>query len=54
MKHISNIRLQMKKVCGEISVNKRQKIAYVPQQAWIMNTTVKENILFGKKFRRNW
>lgn len=23
-------------------------IAYVPQQAWIQNATVKENILFGQ------
>ena len=23
-------------------------MAYVPQQAWIQNATVKENILFGK------
>ena len=25
-------------------------ISYVPQQAWIFNATVKENILFGLKF----
>lgn len=24
-------------------------VAYVPQQAWIQNATLKENILFGKK-----
>ena len=23
-------------------------MAYVPQQAWILNTTVQDNILFGK------
>ena len=23
-------------------------MAYVPQQAWILNTTLKENVLFGK------
>jgi len=23
-------------------------VAYVPQQAWILNTTLKDNILFGK------
>ena len=23
-------------------------VAYVPQQAWIQNTTLRENILFGK------
>jgi ATP-binding cassette subfamily C (CFTR/MRP) protein 1 len=24
------------------------KVAFVPQQAWIQNATVKDNILFGK------
>ena len=28
-------------------------LAYVPQQAWIFNATVKENILFGKPFDRD-
>ena len=23
-------------------------VAYVPQQAWILNTTLKENVLFGQ------
>lgn len=27
-------------------------IAYVPQQAWIQNATVRDNILFGKPFNR--
>ncbi len=25
-------------------------VAYVPQQAWIQNATVKDNILFGKAY----
>jgi len=36
------------KTAGSIKV--RGSIAYVPQTAWIMNATVKENILFGKPF----
>ena len=28
-------------------------VAYVPQQAWMQNATVKENILFGKVFNSN-
>nr|KAG5699775.1 hypothetical protein BaRGS_013495 [Batillaria attramentaria] len=28
-------------------------IAYVPQQAWIQNATVRDNILFGKPFSRS-
>jgi len=35
---------------GEIALNKDMNIAYVPQQAWIMNATVRDNILFGKVF----
>ena len=31
-------------VCG--------KVAYVPQQAWIRNATLRNNILFGKKFNQ--
>ena len=28
-------------------------VAYVPQQAWIQNATVKDNILFNKDFRES-
>jgi ATP-binding cassette subfamily C (CFTR/MRP) protein 1 len=36
---------------GKISVN--GKTAYVPQQAWIQNATIRENILFGNKYERD-
>ncbi|CAF4075111.1 unnamed protein product, partial [Rotaria sordida] len=39
---------EMNKVYGRVSIN--GTIAYVPQTAWIMNTTLKENILFGRDF----
>jgi len=42
----------MTKEKGEIAVNKKKRIAYVAQQAWIMNATVRENILFGKMFNK--
>lgn len=29
-------------------------VAYVPQQAWIQNSTLKENIIFGQKQREDW
>ena len=29
------------------------KIAYVPQQAWMQNATLRDNILFGKRFSKN-
>ncbi|XP_054157840.1 multidrug resistance-associated protein 1-like isoform X1 [Oppia nitens] len=39
---------EMELVSGNVSIKGGTKIAYVPQQAWIQNATVKENILFGK------
>lgn len=29
-------------------------VAYVPQQAWIQNSTLKENIIFGQERREAW
>ncbi|CAI6344119.1 unnamed protein product [Macrosiphum euphorbiae] len=39
---------EMEKVSGR--VNTKGTIAYVPQQAWIQNTSLKNNILFGETF----
>ncbi|KAJ1562778.1 hypothetical protein HK096_003457 [Nowakowskiella sp. JEL0078] len=39
---------EMYKIKGNVSV--RGSVAFVPQTAWIMNQTVRENILFGKRF----
>ena len=39
---------EMTKVDGQVTVN--GSIAYVPQTAWVMNATLKQNILFGKEF----
>lgn len=36
---------------GEVYV--RGKVAYVPQQAWIFNSSLRENILFGKLYEKN-
>ncbi|GAV06012.1 hypothetical protein RvY_16054-2 [Ramazzottius varieornatus] len=36
----------MEKLSGDVAV--KENIAYVTQQAWIQNLTLKENILFGK------
>ncbi|KAK6999835.1 multidrug resistance-associated protein 1 [Biomphalaria glabrata] len=35
-------------------INLNSSVAYVPQQAWIQNNTLKENILFGKQFHREY
>ncbi|XP_065356724.1 multidrug resistance-associated protein 1 isoform X4 [Calliphora vicina] len=41
---------EMEKISG--SVNTVGSIAYVPQQAWIQNATLRENILFGRDYDR--
>ncbi|XP_054263384.1 multidrug resistance-associated protein 1 isoform X4 [Macrosteles quadrilineatus] len=43
---LSAILGEMDKITGR--VNTKGSIAYVPQQAWIQNATLKDNILFGK------
>ncbi|XP_054155854.1 multidrug resistance-associated protein 1-like [Oppia nitens] len=37
---------------GRVNVRPDISVAYVPQQAWILNNTVKENIVFGKTMDR--
>ena len=37
---------------GKVSV--LGKIAYVSQQPWLFPGTVKSNILFGKKYEKEW
>ncbi|XP_036428800.1 canalicular multispecific organic anion transporter 2 isoform X1 [Colossoma macropomum] len=39
---------EMEKQEGHISI--RGSVAYVPQQAWIQNATLRDNILFGKPY----
>lgn len=41
----------MEKLSGTVNCN--GSIAYVPQQAWIQNATVQDNILFGKYLDTN-
>ena len=35
---------------GNISLTNNCKISYVSQTAWIVNATLKDNILFGNEF----
>nr|XP_033962957.1 LOW QUALITY PROTEIN: canalicular multispecific organic anion transporter 2 [Pseudochaenichthys georgianus] len=39
---------EVEKLEGEVSI--RGSVAYVPQQAWIQNATLRDNILFGKDY----
>ncbi|XP_022599128.1 canalicular multispecific organic anion transporter 2 isoform X2 [Seriola dumerili] len=45
---ISALLGEMEKLEGEVSI--RGSMAYVPQQAWIQNATLRDNILFGKPY----
>ena len=40
----------MIRVRGEANI--KGKIAYVPQQAWMQNATLKNNILFGRDYQK--
>ncbi|POS75365.1 ABC transporter [Diaporthe helianthi] len=42
----------MRRTSGEVVLGASR--AFCPQYAWIQNTTVKENILFGKDLDRSW
>ena len=43
---------EMNKFSGSININ--GSISCVPQQSWIQQTTVKENILFGKPYNESF
>ncbi|CAL9703661.1 unnamed protein product [Knipowitschia caucasica] len=43
---------EMDKMEGTVSV--KGSVAYVPQQAWIQNSTLKENIVFGQEASGPW
>ena len=47
---LSSMLGEMHKMSG--SNNLHGKVAYVPQQAWMKNATVRDNILFGKSFKK--
>uniref|UniRef100_A0A8C2GQ42 Multidrug resistance-associated protein 1 n=1 Tax=Cyprinus carpio TaxID=7962 RepID=A0A8C2GQ42_CYPCA len=43
---------EMQKQEGSVSI--KASVAYVPQQAWIQNATLKDNILFGREAKDSW
>ncbi|XP_041086711.1 multidrug resistance-associated protein 1-like [Polyodon spathula] len=43
---------EMEKQEGYVSV--KGSVAYVPQQAWIQNATLRENIVFGREKEESW
>lgn len=42
----------MRRTSGSVTMGGNR--AFCPQYAWIQNTTVRENILFGKEYDRRW
>ncbi|KAH9491630.1 Multidrug resistance-associated protein 1 [Bulinus truncatus] len=48
---LSAILGQMQKLKGTVFV--KGKTAYVPQEAWVQNMTLRDNILFGSEFQDN-
>jgi ATP-binding cassette, subfamily C (CFTR/MRP), member 1 len=49
---ISALLGEMEKTRGTVNVDGR--IAYVPQQAWIQNATLQDNITFGRPFNKRF
>ena len=49
---ISALLGEMEKIKGKVNVD--GSIAYVPQQAWIQNATLKDNILFGRPLNQKF
>lgn len=49
---ISAILGEIPKMSGELNID--GKIAYVSQQAWIQNATVRDNIVFGKIYEKSF
>ena len=47
---ISAILGEMNCINGRVQINHNSSVAYVTQQAWIQNATLRDNILFGKPF----
>lgn len=41
---------EMQKISGSVNISDDQQLAYVAQQAWIQNETVRGNILFGQEY----
>ena len=48
---ISSLLGELENLTGKVNIN--GTITYVPQQAWMQNATVKDNILFGKVYNQD-
>ncbi|XP_065358147.1 ATP-binding cassette sub-family C member Sur [Calliphora vicina] len=48
---LSALLMEMPLISGDMIWNKTSTIAFVPQQPWLLNASIRENILFGESFR---
>ncbi|XP_019895246.1 ATP-binding cassette sub-family C member Sur isoform X2 [Musca domestica] len=48
---LSALLMEMPLISGDMIWNKSSTIAFVPQQPWLLNASIRENILFGESFR---
>uniref|UniRef100_A0A3Q2VXI3 Multidrug resistance-associated protein 1 n=1 Tax=Haplochromis burtoni TaxID=8153 RepID=A0A3Q2VXI3_HAPBU len=46
--------LHSKRCKLSVPVSLQGSVAYVPQQAWIQNSSLKDNIIFGQERRQSW
>ncbi len=52
---LASILGEVTKVGGQISVDWPESgIGFVPQEPWLQQGTIRDNILFGKMYRQNW
>ncbi|KAJ3337882.1 Canalicular multispecific organic anion transporter 2 [Gonapodya sp. JEL0774] len=49
---VSAVLGEMKKIAGRVEV--RGKVAYVSQVAWIMNASLRDNVIFGNEWDEEW
>uniref|UniRef100_A0A1A9ZP07 ATP-binding cassette sub-family C member Sur n=1 Tax=Glossina pallidipes TaxID=7398 RepID=A0A1A9ZP07_GLOPL len=48
---LSALLMEMPLVAGDMIWNKSSTLAFVPQQPWLRNASIRDNILFGEDFR---
>ena len=39
---------------GSVRVRREGGVGYVPQQAWVLNASVRENVLLGREYEQGW
>ena len=44
----------MRVLGGSVRVRREGGIGYVPQQAWVLNASVRENVLLGREYEQGW